>query len=275
MMNVTMICRTSSIVSPFTSEPRNGINGSFESKTMVYSVACDRGYAITSTVNGQQVKKQAVDFWLVRFNGNQAELMNQYATAVNQEGKLISRHLALFGRFEKYQSNKPIKVKSITLMGDTVATDPNTTTAVPAYPESVIFVVTNVQFLDANPNGNNASTTPVSSSSQADLLARLKNNAPQAQNTQQPAQAMPGVPTPDAGNTITASSLPKVETPVSVSGSQSATNTMLNATMEGVAQEMQNGAAGVAASVAAQNNVKMPSAPTVPAGFQPGNDVPF
>ncbi len=109
MMNVTMIGRTAKVVRSYSCEERQGRNGSFESKSILFSFACDRKYRTTTVVNGQQRTDSPTDFWLVKFVGAAAEKMNQYATAKKPDGSLISRYMYLEGTFETYKSTKPIK----------------------------------------------------------------------------------------------------------------------------------------------------------------------
>lgn len=152
-MNVTMIARTASIAKEYTCETRNGRNGQFQSKRIMFSMAVDRKYRTTSVVNGQQTTDNPTDFFLVEFVGGAADAMQKHATGKKQDGKLQSRFLYLEGTFETYRSNKPIKatMKGVN-MGGVLYDIPGMATPDGAGITNVKFVVDFFKFLDANPN---------------------------------------------------------------------------------------------------------------------------
>lgn len=158
-MNSSILrARTVAIVRDFKVEKRQGANGEFESKDILFRIAVDRDYQVSVTENGITGKKRPTDFWLAKCTGDVAERFNKYCTAKDEQGKLISRHLLLGGNFEQYQ--KPRKIHAtpqVNMNGQLVQLEfdmevPDTST---------IFIVNDIEFLDGKKNAEApANTTP-------------------------------------------------------------------------------------------------------------------
>lgn len=158
-MNSSILrARTVAIVRDFKVEKRQGANGEFESKDILFRIAVDRDYQLSVTENGITGKKRPTDFWLAKCTGDVAERFNKYCTAKDEQGKLISRHLLLGGNFEQYQ--KPRKIHAtpqVNMNGQLVQLEfdmevPDTST---------IFIVNDIEFLDGKKNAEApANTTP-------------------------------------------------------------------------------------------------------------------
>lgn len=157
-MNSSILrARTVAIVREFKVEKRQGANGEFESKDILFRIAVDRDYQVSVTENGITGKKRPTDFWLAKCTGEVAERFNKFCTAKDEQGKLISRHLLLGGNFEQYQ--KPRKIHAtpqVSMNGQLVQLEfdmevPDTST---------IFIVNDIEFLDGKKDTTPANTTP-------------------------------------------------------------------------------------------------------------------
>lgn len=157
-MNSSILrARTVAIVREFKVEKRQGANGEFESKDILFRIAVDRDYQVSVTENGITGKKRPTDFWLAKCTGEVAERFNKFCTAKDEQGKLISRHLLLGGNFEQYQ--KPRKIHAtpqVNMNGQLVQLEfdmevPDTST---------IFIVNDIEFLDGKKDTTPANTTP-------------------------------------------------------------------------------------------------------------------
>ena len=157
-MNSSILrARTVAIVRDFKVEKRQGANGEFESKDILFRIAVDRDYQVSVTENGITGKKRPTDFWLAKCTGEVAERFNKFCTAKDEQGKLISRHLLLGGNFEQYQ--KPRKIHAtpqVNMNGQLVQLEfdmevPDTST---------IFIVNDIEFLDGKKDTTLANTTP-------------------------------------------------------------------------------------------------------------------
>lgn len=156
-MNSSILrARTVAIVRDFKVEKRQGANGEFESKDILFRIAVDRDYQVSVTENGITGKKRPTDFWLAKCTGEVAEHFNKYCTAKDEQGKLVSRHLLLGGNFEQYQ--KPRKIHAtpqVNMNGQLVQLEfdmevPDTST---------IFIVNDIEFLDGKKNAEAPANT--------------------------------------------------------------------------------------------------------------------
>lgn len=111
MTHTILNARTVSLVRELTTEQRNGVNGQYESKTIMFRIAVDRDYRSTRVENGKTITETPTDFWLARASGEVAQRLNDYCTQKKENGKLVSRHLLLSGNFETYQTTKMVKHK--------------------------------------------------------------------------------------------------------------------------------------------------------------------
>ena len=208
MNNSILRARTVAIVRDFKVEKRQGANGEFESKDILFRIAVDRDYQVSVTENGITGKKRPTDFWLAKCTGEVAERFNKFCTAKDEQGKLISRHLLLGGNFEQYQ--KPRKIHAtpqVSMNGQLVQLEfdmevPDTST---------IFIVNDIEFLDgkkdsASTNTNNTATATIASVTPVAPASTNTNNTAQAQSTATPVTVQPA--------TTPAQSTPVVTTPV-------------------------------------------------------------
>ena len=196
--NTVLNARTVAIVRELQTVKRTGgANGEFEQTDILIRIAVSRRYKATTIKNGQQVIENPTDFWLAKATGPVAERFAKYCTAKDETGKLKSRHLLIYGNFETY--DKPRKehiTPQINFNGQIMQVDLDIT-----LPDTrTIFIIENFEFLDSNPDANNANTntetvvvggiTPVAQSGQA--TQPVQNAAQPAQmNVTQPVQAQP------------------------------------------------------------------------------------
>lgn len=185
-MNVVMDCRTVSIVKPLTVEQRNGINGSFESKEVLFKIAVDRDYKVTRMVNGKPEQSNPTDFFLAKAVGNTAQAFADYCTAKKEDGKLVSRQLLLTGHFETYQKDRPVtQTVAVNLGGQMYNVDVTLSVTETNY----IFIVDKMKFLDYKPQGAQTGTT------QAVVVGTPVPVGTPAQNTVAQVPVAPAVPT--------------------------------------------------------------------------------
>ena len=92
-MQVVMDCRTVNIVKDLTVETRNGVNGAFESKEILFRIAVDRDYKITKYENGQPVQVTPTDFFLAKAVGNTAQVFADHCTDKKENGKIGRAHV--------------------------------------------------------------------------------------------------------------------------------------------------------------------------------------
>ena len=170
--------RTVAIVRDLRVEKRQGANGEFESKDILFRIAVDRDYKVTRQENGKTISERPTDFWLAKATGNVAQIFADHCSATKEDGKLISRHLLLSGNFENYQNTRNVKAKvqpQVNINGQIYQLDLEV--EVPVENNSnTIFIVDSIEFLDSNPanrttsGGNTGATvssavaTPVTAS---------------------------------------------------------------------------------------------------------------
>ena len=165
-------------------EKRQGQNGEFESKTILFNVATDRNYKTEQKQPDGSVKKVVpTDFYLCRAKGDVAQRIADFCSAKNAEGKTISRRLNLFGHMETYK-----KAQQFTPTANMQFPDGNVYPVTITHEEQldgVVFIVEEFEFLDSNPankDGNAVKQTPV-----ATIGAPVQATA-QTQTTQAPVQ---------------------------------------------------------------------------------------
>lgn len=168
MLRVNAVCRTV-WVKELVTVKRQGNNGEYDSKSILFRVATPRNYTRTVMKDGQQVEERPTDYILCRANGATAQVIADYCSAVDAEGKHISRHLNLVGHIETYQTERNVKIENLPvgLNGQTY----NLTFETPVKQDSHIFIVDELEFLDPkketpvqSANGvavSNVSITPV------------------------------------------------------------------------------------------------------------------
>jgi len=146
---------------------RQGQNGEFDAKSILFRVASDRNYTRT---NGQGETERPTDFALCRANGGLAEVIAKHCSEKDpQTGKLISRHLNLYGHFEMYTAPRNFEVKDLPVTINGVGTV-NLSFTTAQNVDGLIFVVDELEFLDKKPTPkvqaqgatiSNVSVTPV------------------------------------------------------------------------------------------------------------------
>lgn len=130
-------------------EKRQGPNGEFDAKSILFRIATNRNYTRTVTKDGQQVEERPTDFILCRANGATAQIIQDNCSAVGPDGKVISRHLALYGHIETYVTDRIFKIENmpVSINGQTYNLTFDTTQKVDGH----IFIVDEIEFLDPKP----------------------------------------------------------------------------------------------------------------------------
>lgn len=209
--------RTVAIVRDLRVEKRQGANGEFESKDILFRIAVDRDYKVTRQENGKTISERPTDFWLAKATGNVAQIFADHCSATKEDGKLISRHLLLSGNFENYQNTRNVKAKvqpQVNINGQIYQLDLEV--EVPVENNSnTIFIVDSIEFLDSNPanrtpSGSNAGATVSSAvatpvtASPVPVAQPAQTPVQQAQPVQQVAQpvAQPAQPVQVAPQTV-------------------------------------------------------------------------
>ena len=155
-VKIHTIARTARIIRPYSVEQRNGRNGAFESRMVMFSIATDREYrqAVTNA-DGTISQERKTDFFACRATGPIADLFAKYCSATkkdeNGNDKLVSRRIAIEGHLEKYQATRT----------ETLALPDGKQVQVNLPEEREIIVVESIEFLDANPVKSNAGNTAV------------------------------------------------------------------------------------------------------------------
>lgn len=194
--------RTVSIVRDLRVEKRQGANGEFESKDILFRIAVDRDYKVTRQENGKTISERPTDFWLAKATGNVAQIFADHCSATKEDGKLISRHLLLSGNFENYQNTRNVKAKvqpQVNINGQVYQLDLEVEVPVENN-NNTIFIVDSIEFLDSNPanrtpSGGNAGAT-VSSAVATPVTASPTTVAQPAQAPVQQAQPVQQVAQP-------------------------------------------------------------------------------
>lgn len=266
MYSTILDARTVAIVRDLKVEQRNGANGTFESKSILFRIAVDRSYKVTRQENGKTISEYPTDFWLARATGNVAQAINDYCTAKKEDGKLVSRRLLLSGNFETYDSPKSVHgIIPVVING--VQYNVEGDLPVP-YNKEMIFVVGEMKFLDSQKKNDGAGTTQATATPVG--IATPAGNA-QGGNVQ-------------AGGTVqaTGSAVPTVAAqPVQGGTVQSAQPVQSAPASQAPTQPVQSGTVQSAAPVnggveGAMNAPTMPEVPTVGPGFVPtSQSTPF
>lgn len=138
-------------------ENKIGADGNaFQHKTIHFKVASNRDYSITKVVNGQAVKERPSDFVLCRATGNLAQVIADYASAKNTEGKTISRFVSLHGALETFMGQKTINIEKIVAINGVNYRVPFSETI---NVEQSVFVVKDIEFLDSGNKVEAVTTT--------------------------------------------------------------------------------------------------------------------
>lgn len=185
-------------------EKRQGPNGEFDAKSILFRVATPRNYTRTVTRDGQQVEERPTDFILCRANGATAQVIADNCTAVDASGKLVSRHLGLVGHIETYMTDRTFKVENlpVSINGQTYNLNFDTTQKVDGH----IFVVDEIEFLDPKPqNKVQAGQATVSNVQVSATPAQATTQTQATAQPTAPAQTVQAQPQANAQtNTVTA-----------------------------------------------------------------------
>lgn len=153
MKSCILEARTVSIVRDLKTEQRQGANGAFESKDILFRIAVNRDYKVTRQENGKTISEYPTDFWLAKATGNLAQIFADNCCHKKADGKLQSRHLLLSGSFENYTSTRKVNVQPQVNIGGQLY-QLNLDVDVPT--TNTIFIVDGITFLDSNPNTQQA-----------------------------------------------------------------------------------------------------------------------
>lgn len=136
-------------VKELVTEKRQGANGEFDAKSILFRVATPRNYTRTVMKDGQQVEERPSDFILCRANGATAQVIADNCSAVDAEGKHVSRHLNIYGHIETYLADRTFKVENmpVGINGQTYNLTFDTVQKVDGH----IFIVDEIEFLDPKP----------------------------------------------------------------------------------------------------------------------------
>jgi hypothetical protein len=153
-MKVHAIGRTARIVKPYAVEQRNGKNGTFESRMVMFSLATDRNYRqATTNADGTVTQERHTDFFVCKATGPVADRFAKYCSAMkkdeNGNDKLVSRRIAIEGHLEKYNATRTEQVQLNN--GQIIQ--------VSLPEEREVVVVEEIEFLDANPSKSNTGAT--------------------------------------------------------------------------------------------------------------------
>ena len=142
--------RTVALVRDLKVEQRQGANGTFESKDILFRIAVNRDYKVTRQENGKTISEYPTDFWLAKATGPLAQIFKDNCCKIKEDGKLVSRHLLLSGSFENYTNTRKVQVQpQVDINGQIYQLNlevdvPNNT--------NTIFIVDGITFLDSNPD---------------------------------------------------------------------------------------------------------------------------
>ncbi len=177
-------------------EKRQGPSGEFDAKSILFRIATNRNYTRTVTKDGQQVEERPTDFILCRANGATAQVIADNCSAVDANGKIISRHLELIGHIETYVTDRTFKIENlpVAINGQTYNLNFDTTQKVDGH----IFIVDEIEFLDPKPQPKvQAGNVTVSNVQVAPAQTQpAQATAPVAPAQNVPVQTAPQVATP-------------------------------------------------------------------------------
>ena len=149
--------RTVALVRDLKVEKKQGANGEFESKDILFRIAVNRDYKVTRQENGKTISEYPTDFWLAKATGQLAQILKDNCCKVKEDGKLYSRHLLLSGSFENYTNTRKVQVQPQTKING-VLYQLNLEVEIPNN-NNTIFIIDGVTFLDSNPDKAQPVTT--------------------------------------------------------------------------------------------------------------------
>ena len=210
MKSCILDARTVAIVKDLTVEQRQGANGAFESKEILFRIAVDRDYKVTRQENGKTIQEYPTDFWLAKATGPVAQAFADHCTAKKEDGKLVSRHLLLLGNFETYQKSRNVK-ETVQVNINGALYNVNVDLNVPD--TNTIFMVDSIKFLDRPQNTQANNTTVATATATPAMPVAPAQTAPVA-----PAQAVAPVAPAQTAPVAPEVAPAQVATPVAVQG---------------------------------------------------------
>ena len=163
-------------------ENKVGTDGQpYISKSITFKIASNRDYSINKVINGVTTKERPADFIFCKATGSTAQLIKDFASAKDANGKLISRHVALHGALETYTTKKPMQVSA--LINGVTQTIPFEIEV-----ENTIFMVRDLEFLD---NANKATTVTTIQAGIIQPTQSVSTVQPTSQSTQSVSTVQP------------------------------------------------------------------------------------
>jgi hypothetical protein len=193
MKSCILEARTVALVRDLKVEQRQGANGTFESKDILFRIAVNRDYKVTRTENGKTIQEYPTDFWLAKATGQLAQIFKDNCCKIKEDGKLQSRHLLLSGSFENYTNTRKVAVQpQVNINGQVYQL--NLEVEVPNN-NNTIFIVDGITFLDSNPDKVQPVTTATAVATAvpvpvAEPTGTVATPAQPVQTVAQPAQSV-------------------------------------------------------------------------------------
>lgn len=213
MKSCILEARTVALVRDLKVEKRQGANGEFESKDILFRIAVNRDYKVTRQENGKTISEYPTDFWLAKATGQLAQIFKDNCCKIKEDGKLQSRHLLLSGSFENYTNTRKVQVQpQVNINGQLYQL--NLEVDVPNN-NNTIFIVDGITFLDSNPDKTQPNTTATAVATAVPVpVAEPVATAPVAQTpVAQPTQTAP-VTTAPVAQAVAPAQTATVVTPV-------------------------------------------------------------
>lgn len=164
-------------------EKRQGNDGEYDSKTILFRVATQRNYKRTVEKDGQQVSEYPTDFITCRANGEVAQRIADYCSATDESGKFISRRLNIFGSIICYKGDRRFENVHVNVNGVDGCISFN------APQDNYMFIVDEFEFLDPPPKKDDSNNT--SGISNVSFTTQPQTANTQGQTAQAPVQAQP------------------------------------------------------------------------------------
>ena len=269
MKSCILEARTVALVRDLKVEKKQGANGEFESKDILFRIAVNRDYKVTRQENGKTISEYPTDFWLAKATGSVAQILKDNCCKIKEDGKLHSRHLLLSGSYENYTNTRKVQVQpQVNING--VMYQLNLEVEVPNN-SNTIFIIDGVTFLDGNPDKAQPVTTATAVVSTVIPVSGTPGSVPTAQ------QPVP-VPVPVPVST-TASEAPFTQTPVVPEQTAQPAQPVVQTQPQVVVQtqpQAQFVATSIPATTSTIDNEMNPPTPTVEASFDStGVEAPF
>lgn len=269
MKSCILEARTVALVRDLKVEKKQGANGEFESKDILFRIAVNRDYKVTRQENGKTISEYPTDFWLAKAVGPIAQILKDNCCKIKEDGKLHSRHLLLSGSFENYTNTRKVQVQpQVNING--VMYQLNLEVEVPNN-SNTIFIIDGVTFLDGNPDKAQPVVT---------ATAVVSTVVPVGATGSVPAQQPVPVPVPTAQQPVpvpvsvstTAPEAPFTQAPVAP---EQTAQPVVQASVQ-TQPQVQFVAASIPATTSTIDGEMNPPAPTVEASFDStGVEAPF